>query len=228
MNKLKKSLEAIKKDYLDGKSSYDLADEYGVTSAAILYQLKRMGITRSVGDSIRMSTKPRQSPPHKSGNDHPRFKNLPIKDIVKFYDEGWSTSELGLFYQITGASIASRLRAAGVTIRKQGFSGVHICSDGHKVQSRWEYAVDNWLSRNEIPHVVHPVCPWDVGKKNPHRADFFAKGYYIEMWGIINNDKYDARKADKIKMYISFGFHLIEIYPNDIINGTFLPLRVLL
>lgn len=230
MKRLRESAEQIKAEYLAGASSYDLAAKYGATPQAILYQLKRLGVAiRSAKEASATSTKPRQTPPlHGSGRGHPRFLDLPAAELIRLYGEGWSAREIGLAFETTDTPILKRLRDAGVAIRKAGFSEWHVCTDGHRVQSRWEYAVDNWLSRNAIPHVVHPICPWCVGKPHAYRADFFAKGHYIEVWGVEGNDDYEAKRVEKTRLYNAYGYHLIELYPKDIIGGAFSPLQVLL
>lgn len=126
------------------------------------------------------------------------------------------------------ATILSRVREAGVRVRPAGYTGRLKCPDGHIVDSRYEYEVDQWLCEHSIEHSTHPPVPWWNGGKNPKRADFLVGDFYVEIWGLAGRESYDKRRQAKIASYKEHGTKLIQLFPHHIIDSDWSPLQVLL
>lgn len=88
-----------------------------------------------------------------------------------------------------------------------------ITSDGHHVQSSYEYILDEFLYHNGIEH--------EVGGKIPNsncRYDFKVGDYYIEVWGYDYNKtknkrniQYNLKRNKKEKLYKENGLKLISV-----------------
>jgi hypothetical protein len=57
-----------------------------------------------------------------------------------------------------------------------GFRG--RADDGHKVSSKWELLIDNWLHDHGVKHEIHPKV------KNIGYADWKVGDTYVEFFGI--------------------------------------------
>lgn len=156
------------------------------------------------------------------GND--TVAGLPWDAIGREYELGESAAVLAQRYDVSAHTIIRRLRNQGLTIRASGFGRWCIANDGHKVQSGWELLVDNWLSKHDVPHECQPRLPFATTR----RADFYAKGYYIEMWGVVHNRTYSNRRRDKIEQYAAHGLKLLQLYPGSVERDDCEPLWVLL
>lgn len=88
--------------------------------------------------------------------------------------------------------------------------------DGHWVRSKAELVVDNALYDYGIPHAYER----SLKIEETLISDFYIQGHdvYIEYWGIENNPKYLARKAEKIEIYKKYDFKLIELDDHDVSN----------
>lgn len=99
---------------------------------------------------------------------------------------------------------------------REKFRANHRAQDGHFVRSRAELIIDNWLYMAEISHAYERKLPI------PETAycDFYLPGgkVYIEFWGMENDEKYRARKQEKIALYRKYDFHLIELRDEDVSN----------
>ena len=99
---------------------------------------------------------------------------------------------------------------------RQKFEATHRAADGHFVRSRAEMLIDNWLYMAEIVHAYE--------RKLPIEEDVYCDFYiptgkvYIEFWGLENDPKYAARKAQKKAIYEKYGFNLIELNDADVLN----------
>ncbi|MGH2478516.1 MAG: hypothetical protein ACRDHW_02525, partial [Ktedonobacteraceae bacterium] len=71
----------------------------------------------------------------------------------------------------------------------------------------YEQRIDDWLHEHGIPHRYEPRLPFD----NRSKADFFANGWYIEIWGVAQNKIYTERRKRKIRGYNLHHLPLIEI-----------------
>jgi hypothetical protein len=98
---------------------------------------------------------------------------------------------------------------------RQKFPPKYRTQDGHRVRSRAEALIDDYLYRNDIVHAYERRLP---GVEEDVLCDFYLpKGkVYIEFWGMEENEKYLNRKQIKLKIYAREGFSLIELNDKDI------------
>jgi hypothetical protein len=99
---------------------------------------------------------------------------------------------------------------------REKFAAKHRTTDGHFVRSKAEMLIDNWLYMAEIVHAYE--------RKLPIEEDVYSDFYiptgkvYIEYWGYENDQKYLARKKQKIELYKKYGFNLIELEDKEVQN----------
>lgn len=99
---------------------------------------------------------------------------------------------------------------------REKFPAKHRAADGHFVRSKAEMLIDNWLYMAEIVHAYE--------RKLPIEEDVYCDFYiptgkvYIEYWGYENDQKYLARKQQKIALYKKYGFNLIELEDKEVQN----------
>jgi hypothetical protein len=111
------------------------------------------------------------------------------------------------------------------------------CSDGHKVKSKTEREIDNFLFNHQIPHIyeatlsllrdgkmvdIHPdFCLPDFFKEQPFG---FKRNLYIEHLGLwhAGTPDYDRGALWKAKAYKDNGITVIFTYENEMddIDGT--------
>ena len=98
---------------------------------------------------------------------------------------------------------------------RQKHEAKYRTQDGHRVRSRAEAMIDDYLYRNNIAHAYERRLP---GIDEDVLSDFYIlKGnVFIEFWGMEENEKYAARKKTKLEIYAREGFHLIELNNDDI------------
>jgi hypothetical protein len=130
--------------------------------------------------------------------------------------------------EITGESspkVKSESEQSIIGFREK-FEAKHRSADGHYVRSRAEMLIDNWLYMSEIVHAYERKLPVE----EEVYCDFYLPvgKVYIEFWGLENDQKYIARKREKIKIYEKYGFNLIELDDVDIQNlDDILPKKLL-
>lgn len=207
-----------------------LAKEQHVTPAAIYARLKKAGVRfrGPTSASLREPTAQRRAAlNHVRGEQHPGFRGLPDAELASLYRSGQSLRAVAGRFGVTPQTIVRHLKANGIVRRKGGFPKPMVADDGHKVQSRLELAVDNWLSAHQVPHTLRPQCPWPKAQRN--LADFLANGdVYIEVWGTEHTANYDGRRQFKLSKYKACGAKLIELFPHQIHSKDFSPLLPLL
>lgn len=121
--------------------------------------------------------------------------------------------------------VSSKSSSQDVSFREK-FEAKHRTADGHFVRSKAEMLIDNWLYMAEIVHAYE--------RKLPIEEDVYSDFYipsgkvYIEYWGYENNEKYLARKKQKIDIYKKYGFNLIELEDKDVQNLDDILPRMLL
>ena len=95
------------------------------------------------------------------------------------------------------------------------FPANYRTDDGHKVRSKAEQAIDNWLYHNGIVHAYERLVPI----KESLLSDFYIpKGkVWIEYWG-FEDEKYLKRKEIKKELYRKNDKNLIELTDKDIEN----------
>ena len=100
------------------------------------------------------------------------------------------------------------------------------CEDGHKVRSKSEKIIDDWLYNHKIAHAYERKVPIEEDVY----CDFFLpydKKVWIEFWG-LDDEKYIARKELKKKFYTQNNKILIEISEKDIeILDDILPKKLM-
>jgi len=99
---------------------------------------------------------------------------------------------------------------------REKFEAKHRSTDGHFVRSKAEMLIDNWLYMAEIVHAYERKLPIE---ENVYCDFYIPTGkVYIEYWGYENDSKYLHRKKEKIAIYEKYGFKLIELNDNDVLN----------
>lgn len=99
---------------------------------------------------------------------------------------------------------------------REKFIAKHRATDGHFVRSKAEVIIDNWLHMAEIVHAYE--------RKLPIEEDVYSDFYiptgkvYIEFWGYENNERYLKRKKEKQEIYKKYGFNLIELTDDEVLN----------
>ena len=83
------------------------------------------------------------------------------------------------------------------------------CADGHRVRSRLERAIDDWLHANGILHELEPRL------KGMH-PDWRVGDVYIECWGLAGQQGYELRREEKLALYRTRKLKLVEIFPDDV------------
>lgn len=180
-------------------SYLEIAARFGVDDSAVQHWLRRHGIPR-----------PRVWDTRRKG----RVVREPTADELRaLYDEGLSAARIGDRLGLSESAILVRLAGHGIARRDGGWQGGRrwTCADGHRVRSSYEQRVDDWLSANGVEHVVEPPLPFG----STSRADFLARGWYVEVWGVVNRRDYAKRKGEKRALYATHGLPLIEINPDD-------------
>jgi len=110
---------------------------------------------------------------------------------------------------------ATETRSNAAAFRER-FPARFRATDGHLVRSRAEMLIDKWLYMQGIVHAVE--------RKLPIEEDVYCDFYlptgkvYIEYWGLENDPKYAARKAEKKAIYKRYGLNLVELVDDDIMG----------
>ena len=97
---------------------------------------------------------------------------------------------------------------------RQKFPAKYRTQDGHRVRSRAEVMIDDYLYLKNIAHAYERRLPID----EEVLCDFFIPEgrVYIEFWGLEENEKYLSRKKKKLEIYAAEGLQLIELNDKDI------------
>jgi len=181
--------------HFEHKSYQEIGKIYGVDKTAISYWMKKNDIPRPVAWDTR-----------KKGNR----PILPSREeLVALYESGLSMNAIGDIYSVSGSTIYKLSLTYQIEIRLDGWGEGkrYLCQDGHMVRSVYEQHVDDWLFAHHIDHTYEPRLPWD----RRYRADFLANGWYIEVWGVTNNDAYEQRRKQKCQQYQQQNAPLIEL-----------------
>jgi hypothetical protein len=106
------------------------------------------------------------------------------------------------------------------------FEATHRTTDGHFVRSKAEMLIDNWLYMAEIVHAYERKLPIE----EEMYCDFYIPTgkVYIEFWGYENDEKYLARKQEKLAIYQKYNFNLIELTDKEVLNLDDILPRLLL
>lgn len=97
---------------------------------------------------------------------------------------------------------------------REKFPATIRAEDGHKVRSRAEQLIDNWLYHKGIVHAYERRVPIE----EEVYSDFFipiGQKVWIEFWG-LTEQKYEKRKKIKQSFYKKYDKNLIELTDDDI------------
>jgi AcrR family transcriptional regulator len=187
-----------------------IGDRYGVAIHSVSKWMRMHGIRKASRLEIRLKGRP-----------------IPPGDEVRgLYESGVSIDEIAAACGVSQPTAYRLLREGGAAIRPLGVNGPSFtCSDGHVVRSGYEQRVDDWLSSREVEHIYEPRLPFRA--PGGPRADFWANGWFVEVWGLVGVPKYDAKMARKRTLYLGHSLPLIEVYPEDVRRGPEVLDRVL-
>lgn len=119
----------------------------------------------------------------------------------------------------TGKSYEAEAISKEPTFDTDGFRKKHEAKyrtqDGHRVRSRAEAMIDDYLYNNGVAHAYERRLP---GIEEEVISDFYipAGKVFIEFWGMEENEKYQERKKQKLTIYANNNFNLIEMNDKDI------------
>lgn len=101
---------------------------------------------------------------------------------------------------------------------RKKWSKDYQCADGHYVRSLSEQSIDNWLYNNGYQHSYEKAVYMETSPEAVVLSDFYLpkENIYIEFWGIENDEKYEKRKQDKIKLYDENNLNRIDLTKEDI------------
>lgn len=93
--------------------------------------------------------------------------------------------------------------------------GEYVAEDGHRVRSKSELLIDNWLYNHGELHAYEKRVQL---RSNYMCCDFFLPEdeIYIEFWGLVGNGDYDRRREQKLRAYQDAGIKLVELFPTDV------------
>ena len=100
--------------------------------------------------------------------------------------------------------------------------------DGHRVRSKDEKIIDDWLYRHKVPHAYEPIIQLP-GHLIPDFAVHQLSGdtVYIGYWGMAGQKLYDNRRLYKSKLYAKYRLPLIELEPHHLHSiDVYLPQKL--
>jgi hypothetical protein len=191
-----------------------LGNHFGISANKCNYILSELGWVKK-GLRGWLVTEPglriggKQAEDHRSGVPYVRWPDslLTNRTLLETMDEVKGTRS---------EATAEAEKAPKADGFREKFPANHRAADGHMVRSRAEMLIDNWLYMAEIVHAYE--------RKLPIEEDVYCDFYiptgkvYIEFWGLENEPKYQARKAEKKAIYERYGFNLIELGDSDVQN----------
>jgi hypothetical protein len=187
-----------------------------------LKKLKRADITKAI-DRIGITYHQLQSdlgflPRSKPKNYWKVWDNL-VKEIESIIsDERFPTLEM-IGANLSKGAICAIMNFGGINevATKMGYDPPHFTktTDGHMVQSSYEYRLDEWLFSKSIAHTYGGL----ISIKHPYRYDFkLENGTYVEIWGYEKDRKgnkrcnrYNEKRIRKEQLYTDLGLPLISI-----------------
>ena len=138
---------------------------------------------------------------------------------------------------ITGISQSHTVRGSNFTLNgyTQNFSGgwvntsnipVYPILDGHLCDSISELIIDNWLTKNSIPHKRNASYP-ETNSKADWSVFAGNQKVFVEYFGLVNDSpRYDRTIKRKKELCRRYNLRLIEIYPQDIYLKGHLDIRL--
>lgn len=105
---------------------------------------------------------------------------------------------------------------------RKKYKAEYRTKDGHYVRSKAELTIDDSLYLWGIAHAYEKKLP--NTKENVYSDFHIPSGngrpdaFYIEYWGLENDEQYNRRKNKKIEIYRELGLKLIQLNDSDIKN----------
>lgn len=95
-----------------------------------------------------------------------------------------------------------------------------LALDGHECFSLLEKQFDDFLYINSIAHLKEPNYPvhLELNPNNLLRADYLINDVFVEIWGLIGEEKYDKKIERKRILAKQNNIDLVEIKPSDFVN----------
>ena len=149
-SKINLPIDEVIKDYQSGMSYNELGEKYGASAYIIKTQLKEAGVQII------------------SAKERNKLK-FPLEQVIKDYQSGMTSTELGKKYGYDAKTITTRLREAGVQIRKRGFGGMNKAKK-EKLYDKQKISV---LKRNKKKYPLDKIkkdyesgmTSYELGKK---------------------------------------------------------------
>lgn len=145
----------------------------------------------------------------------PRYSPMPPKAELEhlYLERELNTTQLANHFGVSQATSSEWLAKRGVNTRVAGaYGGMPLdCADGHQVRSSYERTVCDFLASMDIDHDYEPSLPFSPRK----RADFYANGFYVEIWGLERRQDYQEKMKIKRALYHKHKAPLIELFPRD-------------
>lgn len=141
-----------------------------------------------------------------------KLKRVPAKREIK---------EITNICPKTFGSWNNAIIAAGLQPNRSHNQRMYKCAnvraiDGHLCDSASEAIIDNWLTKNKIPHKINAPYP-----TTNHTADWLInikkQKIFVEYFGLAKDSpRYDRAIRKKKKLCRKYKLKLIEIYPQDL------------
>jgi len=131
--------------------------------------------------------------------------------VIHLYQaENMGMRAIGNLFDVGRGLIKRILVENDIEIRASGYPNISqfVANDGHCVKSSLELQVDNWLHQHGVDHEYEPALG-----NTKKKADFKVGDIYIEIWGIVGNEKYERKKQHKLALYKKFELSLLSVYP---------------
>lgn len=194
--------EVLTKLYYDEKMSLqEISDKYSVSYGTIKHHFEKNGIDRrglSKAHKIRYSKQ-----------DKPYRDKETVETLYK--EEMMTTREIADYFDVSQICITKALKDYNIEPRYAGAGGeTYETKDGNYVRSSGERKIVNWFVRRNIDYNYEPNI--DISPV----PDFKVQGSIIEYWGMVANEEYRERMADKIDKYNEAGIEVVDLYPSDL------------
>lgn len=113
-----------------------------------------------------------------------------------YVNQGLSTVELGILYDVSATVISNLLKKHKIELKKPkyGYKEFLVCKDKHRVKSNFERTVCDWLYFNGIEHEYEPR----ISNDRYFKADFKIGRFYIEILGMMEISAYRNKFEEKI------------------------------
>jgi hypothetical protein len=131
----------------------------------------------------------------------------------------------GMVRSLNGEQL-DQTKSGGERSFRERFPAQHRTADGHLVRSKAEMLIDNWLYMAGVVHAYERQLPIE----EEAYCDFYIPSgkVYIEYWGYERDQRYLARRQEKVGLYQKYKFNLIELTDEHVRNlDDYLP-RMLL